>query len=195
MRLYGDRVDIYQIHNLAGWREQLPLLETERDNGRVGVIGATHYSPSAFGELATVMKTGRVGAIQIPYNPRERAVERVILPLAVDLGLGVIVIRPFGEGGLLRRPPPTADLEPLAPFGVATWTQALLKWILSDLGATRPFQPRQSPLASMRTPLPAEPPGSDPASAITSPGFSHRPVINARRRATSRAIEPGKPRK
>ena len=132
MRLFGDRVDIYQIHNLAGWREQLSLLETERDNGRVRVIGATHYSPSAFGELATVMKTGRIGAIQIPYNPRERAVERVILPLAVDLGLGVIVMRPFGEGGLLRRPPPTADLQPLAPFGVATWAQALLKWILSD---------------------------------------------------------------
>jgi aryl-alcohol dehydrogenase-like predicted oxidoreductase len=56
----------------------------------------------------------------------------VILPLAVDLGPGVIVMRPFGEGGLLRGPPPTADLEPLAPFGVATSAQALLKWILSD---------------------------------------------------------------
>jgi len=132
MRLFGGLVEIYQMHNLATWREQLPLLEAERDIGRVRVIGATHYSPSAFGELATVMKTGRIGAIQIPYNPREREAERVVLPLAADLGLGVIVMRPFGEGGLLRRLPAPADLEPLAPFGVSTWAQALLKWILSD---------------------------------------------------------------
>ena len=37
--------------------------------GQVGVIGATHYSASAFDELAEVMRTGRIGAIQIPYNP------------------------------------------------------------------------------------------------------------------------------
>jgi aryl-alcohol dehydrogenase-like predicted oxidoreductase len=132
LRMFGGLVDIYQVHNLASWREQLSLLEAERANGRVRVIGATHYSPNAFGELATVMRTGRIGAIQIPYNPREREVEQVLLPLAADLGLGVIVMRPFGEGHLLQRPRSEADLAPLAPFGVATWAQALLKWILSD---------------------------------------------------------------
>jgi aryl-alcohol dehydrogenase-like predicted oxidoreductase len=132
MRFFGGRVDIYQIHNLVSWRSHLSSLEAERDSGRVRAIGATHYSSSAFGELATVMKTGRVDAIQIPYNPLAREVERTILPLAADLGLGVIVMRPFGEGTLLRRPPPQADLEPLRAFGVTTWAQALLKWILSD---------------------------------------------------------------
>jgi hypothetical protein len=51
------------------------LLERLRDAGRVGVIGAT-YSPSALDELVVVMRTGRIAAIQIPYNPLERAVER-----------------------------------------------------------------------------------------------------------------------
>ncbi len=132
MRLFNGVVDIYQVHNLVNWREHLAMLEAERDAGRVRVVGATHYSSSAFGELATVMKTGRVGAIQVPYNPRQREVERTILPLAADLGLGVIVMRPFGEGSLLRRPPAQGDLEPLRAFGVTTWAQALLKWILSD---------------------------------------------------------------
>ncbi len=132
MRLFDRRIDLYQIHNLAQWRDHLPMLEAERDAGRIGVIGATHYSPSAFGELATVMKTGRIGAIQVPYNPREREVERTILPLAAELGLGVVVMRPFGEGGLFRRPPQQSELGPLRTFGVVTWAQALLKWILSD---------------------------------------------------------------
>jgi aryl-alcohol dehydrogenase-like predicted oxidoreductase len=132
MRLFGGVIDIYQVHNLANWHEQLLLLEAEHANGRVRVIGATHYSPNAFPELAAVMKTGRIGAIQVPYNPQERDVEREILPLAADLGLGVIVMRPFAEGGLLRRPPPESVLKPLAHFGVATWAQTLLKWILSD---------------------------------------------------------------
>ncbi len=132
LRLFGGHVDIYQVHNLASWRDQLPLLEAERANGRVGVIGATHYSAAAFSDLAALMKSGRIGAIQIPYNPHEHQVEKMVLPLAADLGLGVIVMRPFGEGSLLRRPRPAADLQPLAPFGVTTWAQALLKWILSD---------------------------------------------------------------
>jgi len=51
LRLFGGLVDIYQIHNLASWREQLPLLEAERKKGRVRVIGATHYSANAFGGL------------------------------------------------------------------------------------------------------------------------------------------------
>jgi len=129
---YGGRVDLYQVHNLVGWRKRLTLLERERDRGTVVAIGATHYSPSAFGELAEVMRTGRISAIQIPYNPHERDVEREILPLAQDLGLGVVVMRPLGGGRLVRDDPGPAALEPLRAFGVETWGQALLKWVLSD---------------------------------------------------------------
>jgi aryl-alcohol dehydrogenase-like predicted oxidoreductase len=129
---FDGMIDLYQIHNLLNWREQLALLEQQRDAGRVRVIGATHYSPAAFGELRRVIETGRVAAIQIPYNPLERDVEREILPLAAERGLGVVVMRPFGEGALMRRPPPAEQLAPLRPFGVTTWAQALLKWVLSD---------------------------------------------------------------
>jgi aryl-alcohol dehydrogenase-like predicted oxidoreductase len=95
-------------------------------------VGLTHYSPSAFADLELAMQDGRVGAIQIPYNPLERAIESAILPAAADRGLGVIVMRPFGQGSLLRRPISQSTLAPLADFGVTSWPQALLKWILSD---------------------------------------------------------------
>ncbi len=129
---FGGRLDLYQIHNLVAWRTWLPVLERLRDAGQVRAIGATHYAASAFPELRTVMETGRIAAIQIPYNPLQREVEREILPLAEELGLGVVVMRPFAEHALMRRPPAPEALAPLRPFGVTTWAQALLKWVLSD---------------------------------------------------------------
>jgi aryl-alcohol dehydrogenase-like predicted oxidoreductase len=136
LRWFGGWIDLYQVHNLVAWREHLPLLERLHAEGAVRAIGATHYSPSAFGELAEVMRSGRVSAIQIPYNPHERDVEREVLPLAEELGLGVVVMRPLGAGALVRREPPEAELEPLRAFGVRTWAQALLKWVLSDRRCT-----------------------------------------------------------
>lgn len=129
---YGGSVDLYQIHNLLNWKAQLVLLERLKKEGRVQAIGATHYQASAFGELAVAMRTGRVGAIQIPYNPIQREVEREILPLAEELQIGVVLMRPFAEGGLLRKSPSGSALAPLTPFGISTWPQALLKWGLSD---------------------------------------------------------------
>ncbi|MEO8286080.1 MAG: aldo/keto reductase [Chloroflexota bacterium] len=129
---FGGKVDLYQVHNLVAWPEQLTLLEELRAQGKVRAIGATHYLASAFDELRRVMLTGRIEAIQIPYNPLQREVERDILPLAAELGLGVVVMRPFAEGALMRRQPAPDALKPLLPFGITTWAQALLKWILSD---------------------------------------------------------------
>jgi aryl-alcohol dehydrogenase-like predicted oxidoreductase len=131
LALYG-RVECYQLHNLVAWRDHLPRLEALRDEGRVDVVGATHYSPQAFDEMEQVMRTGRIQMIQVPYNPTERDVERRILPLAEELGLGVLVMWPLGAGRLAANAPDPRELAPLVDFGVVTWAQALLKWALSD---------------------------------------------------------------
>jgi diketogulonate reductase-like aldo/keto reductase len=125
---FGGRVDVEQIHNLQSWQEHLPWLERERAEGRVGRLGVTHYSPGAFDELARALRTRRFQVVQLPLNPRERECERELLPLAAELGVAVIVMRPLGEGALRRSPP----AELLAELGAATWAHALLKWALSD---------------------------------------------------------------
>jgi diketogulonate reductase-like aldo/keto reductase len=126
------RVEIEQIHNLVRWREHLDWLEVEREAGNVDKLGVTHYAPGAFDAVAEALRTGRFDVVQLPYNPKEREAEEELLPLAAELGVAVIVMRPFGEGDLLRRPPAGDELAPLHGFGVATWAQALLKWVLSD---------------------------------------------------------------
>ena len=78
------------------------------------------------------MKSGRISAIQIPYNVLERKCEQEILPLAEELGIGMIVMQPLGVGRLvtgLKREP---NLSPLRAHGIETWAQALLAWILAD---------------------------------------------------------------
>ena len=125
-------VEIEQMHNLVLWQEHLPWLEAEREAGRIDRIGVTHYDAGAFDELERALETKRFETVQIPLNPIERDCERRILPLAATLGLGVIVMRPLGEGALLRRQPPPEALAPLRDFGVMTWPQALIKWALSD---------------------------------------------------------------
>jgi diketogulonate reductase-like aldo/keto reductase len=128
LRWFG-RVEVEQVHNLVAWREHLPWLEAQREAGRIGRIGVTHYSASAFPDLAEALRTGRFQTVQVPLNPLEREAEVEVLPLAAELGIPVIVMRPLGQGALARHEPPPSVL---AELGVETWAQALLKWALSD---------------------------------------------------------------
>jgi aryl-alcohol dehydrogenase-like predicted oxidoreductase len=127
LALYGT-VDVYQVHNLVNVPAQLALVERLKSEGRVRAVGATHYLESAFDDLAALMRTGRLDMVQIPYGPLRRGAERELLPLAEELGLGVLVMSPL-QGGILDRRPTAAELGEL---GVQTWPQAVLKWIASD---------------------------------------------------------------
>jgi aryl-alcohol dehydrogenase-like predicted oxidoreductase len=129
---YGGVIDVYQIHNLEAWETHLPYLEELKAQGKIRAIGITHWSSSQFARMATIIETGRVEAIQIPYNPREREVEAELLPLAGRRGLGVILMRPLGKGALARTAPPARELAFLADYGIRTWAQALLNWGVSD---------------------------------------------------------------
>jgi diketogulonate reductase-like aldo/keto reductase len=133
-RRFFGRVDLEQVHNLGAWDDHLRWLEDERDAERIDRIGVTHYAPAAFGELERALATNRFDTVQLPLNPHEREAERRLLPLAEDRNIAVVVMEPLGGHGsvLLQRDPGANALVPLAPFGIETWAQALLKWALSD---------------------------------------------------------------
>ena len=125
---YG-RVDVEQIHNLVLWREQLAWLEREE---RIGELGVTHYQASAFGELGDALRTKRFEVLQVPYNPWERECERELLPLAAELGVAVIAMRPLGGSGEGRRRRIVLTEAQRAELGVESWAEALLRWALAD---------------------------------------------------------------
>ena len=131
-----DYVDVFQVHNLLDWRTHLPTLERLKGEGKVGLIGISTNSRSAFPEAMDIMRTRRIDAIQVPYNVVNRACESDVLPLALELGIGVIVMEPLQKGryvsGLSQKP----DLSPLAEIGIETWAQALLAWVLGHPAIT-----------------------------------------------------------
>ena len=75
-----DHVEVLQVHNLVDWRTHISYLQQLKDEGKINVIGITHYLPRHYDELANVMLTARVDAIQIPYSLLERQAEETILP-------------------------------------------------------------------------------------------------------------------
>jgi diketogulonate reductase-like aldo/keto reductase len=129
---YGGHIEVEQIHNLLSWREHLEWLRDEQEAGRIGKLGVTHYQSSAFGALAEALRTKAFQALQVPYNPWERECERELLPLAAELGVAVIAMRPLGGSGEDRRRRIELTDEQQTELGVDSWAEALLRWALGD---------------------------------------------------------------
>jgi diketogulonate reductase-like aldo/keto reductase len=160
-RWFGH-VEIEQVHNLVSWEQHLPWLEEERDAGRIGRLGVTHYQATEFDELARALRTGRFSVVQVPYSPVENECEEELLPLAVELGIAVIAMRPLGNKSRLSTPPPGEALAPLRDFGVSTWPQALLKWALSDERIDAVIPATRNPAHARENAVAGEPPWLGP---------------------------------
>jgi diketogulonate reductase-like aldo/keto reductase len=164
-RDFFGRVEIEQVHNLVAWDDHLPWLEEEKAAGRIDRIGVTHWSAGSFAELERALHSGRFDTVQLPLSVREREAERRLLPVAEEHGVAVIVMRPLGGTGapLVHRAPDAHALEPLRAFGIETWAQALLKWVLSDSrvdlvipATSRPERARENAVAGSPPWLDAE---------------------------------------
>jgi diketogulonate reductase-like aldo/keto reductase len=135
-RFRAERIDLLQVHNLLDWRVQLTTLRQLKDRKKVRYIGVTHYTASAHGQIAGVLRDEEIDFIQINYSLAEREAERELLPLALSKGVAVLINRPFAEGALFR----AVRGKPLPAWagdiGCSTWAQFFLKFIISHPAVT-----------------------------------------------------------
>jgi diketogulonate reductase-like aldo/keto reductase len=76
------------------------------------------------------MKRYKPQFIQINYSLGERDAEQRVLPLAQDMGIAVLINRPF-EGGRLFRAVSAMSVPDWAKAFASSWGQFFLKFIIS----------------------------------------------------------------
>jgi diketogulonate reductase-like aldo/keto reductase len=134
--LRADQVDLLQVHNLVDWHIHLATLRELKTQERVRYVGISHYTSSAYAEVEDVLRREPLDFLQINYSVEESESAQRLLPLAAERGVAVLVNRPFGGGGLLRR----LRAKPLpawaAEIGCTSWPQVLLKFVLSHPAVT-----------------------------------------------------------
>jgi diketogulonate reductase-like aldo/keto reductase len=135
-RMRAGRMDLLQVHNLVDVEAHTQTLLEWKAQQRVRYIGITHYASSGHAAVEHWLKTKQYDFVQINYSLDETESERRLLPLARELGVAVMVNRPFASGGMFRRtrgkslPPWAAEL------GIETWAQYFLKWIVAHPAVT-----------------------------------------------------------
>ena len=134
-RMNAEVIDLMQVHNLRDTDEHLETIRGSQAEGRIRYNGVTHYHAGSLRELEAVMKKNKPEFIQINYSVAEREADKRVLPLAADLGIAVLINRPFVQGRLFRA---VADLQlpDWASEIAETWGQLFLKFIVSHAAVT-----------------------------------------------------------
>ncbi|MBO9399954.1 aldo/keto reductase [Shimia sp. R9_3] len=105
-RLGTDYIDLYQVHSFD---PTTPLEETLRAmddlvrQGKVRYIGLSNFSAWQIAKadgVAKLMGTEKFCSVQSYYSLVGRALEREIIPAAMDLGLGTLIWSPLAGGFL-----------------------------------------------------------------------------------------------
>ena len=131
----SDVIDLMQVHNRRDLDVHWPTIQSMQEAGSIRYNGVTDYRASAHDALVSIMERFKPQFIQINYSLGEREAENRLLPAAADLGVAVLINRPFVAGRLFRavgdRPLPDWAAE-----FAASWGQFFLKFIVSHPAVT-----------------------------------------------------------
>ncbi len=130
-----DVIDLMQVHNLRDTATHMQSISELQAEGRVRFSGLTHYRADALAALEAEMRQFKPQFIQINYSLGEREADKRVLPLAKDLGIGVLINRPYQSGALFRAVR-GQDLPDWARGFADSWGQFFLKFIVSHPAVT-----------------------------------------------------------
>ena len=130
-----DVIDLMQVHNLRDTDIHMKTIRDWQQDGRIRYNGLTHYTESAFNRLETAMRKHNPDFIQINYSLGEPEADERILPLAHDMGIAVLINRPYQSGRVFRAVSGVSLPEWATEFA-ASWGQFFLKFIISHPAVT-----------------------------------------------------------
>lgn len=134
-KLNRKKLELMQIHNLVDWQTHLKTLRAWKGEGTFRYIGITHYLQNAFDDLEAIIRNEKIDFVQLPYSVDATAAQKRLIPAARDNGVAILVMRPFGGGGLFEKVR-GKELPDHAKAYAGSWAQAFLKFILADESIT-----------------------------------------------------------
>jgi diketogulonate reductase-like aldo/keto reductase len=130
-RLYQrETLDLLQVFSLTDVETQWANLKDFKAAGEVRYIGVTVSTARLYEDLERFLEKEKPDFAQVNYSITERDAEERILPLLKDLGIAVIINRPFMNGEYFRRVGQRSVPDWASEFDCRTWAQFSLKYIL-----------------------------------------------------------------
>jgi len=158
-RLKTDRLDLLQLHNVRDPKQSLAQFREWKTQGVCRYIGITSTFHTDFGAVEAVLGREKPDFIQVDFSLDDREAEQRILPLAAQVGAGVLTALPFGRGRLFRAVH-GKELPDWAHAFAESWAQFFLKYLLGDSRVTAVIPGTADPahmidnLGALRGPLP-----------------------------------------
>ena len=128
-------IDLMQVHNLRDTGAHMETIRAWQEQGRIRYSGITHYRANALDALEAAAREHRPQFVQINYSLGERDADERFLPLMQDMGIAVLINRPYQAGSLFRAVQGQA-LPPWSKDFAETWGQFFLKFIISHPAVT-----------------------------------------------------------
>jgi diketogulonate reductase-like aldo/keto reductase len=128
-------IDLMQVHNLRDTATHMASIRDRQDAGLIRYSGLTHYTAAAHSSVAKEMRRFKPDFIQINYSLGELEAGERLLPMAHDLGVAVLINRPFQSGRLFQAVA-GKEIPDWATSFATTWGQFFLKFIISHPAVT-----------------------------------------------------------
>jgi diketogulonate reductase-like aldo/keto reductase len=135
-RLKTNKMQLMQVHNLVDWRAHLRTLREWKESGRVKYIGISHYERNAYETVERILEREKLDFVQLNLSLDEPEASERMLGFCEQKGVAFIANRPFGGGKSFAK----AQGKPLPQwcddYGIKSWAQFMLKWVLSHPAVT-----------------------------------------------------------
>ena len=132
-RLFGRHpADLVQVESMTDLDLHWPTLRDLKARGETRYIGITSSATADHERMAAFMTSDRPDFIQVNYSLVEPGAGDRVLPLARDLGIGVLINSPFNGGEFFKVVDGHALPEWAAEFDCSSWAQFNLKYILGE---------------------------------------------------------------